>query len=136
MTYLKKLLSLETIAKGDMIGLVKVALPNDNSISNVYLVETLGYNCLFTNESATVFGGEDSSIAFTGRLKGKVYLVDFSKEKVELETCLVAKSDLSCLWHRRLAHVGMRNLAKLQKGEHILELINVVFEKDRLCSVC
>jgi hypothetical protein len=30
----------------------------------------------------------------------------------------------------------MRNLAKLQKGEHILGLINVNFEKDRLCSAC
>jgi hypothetical protein len=28
----------------------------------------------------------------------------------------------------------MRNLAKLQKDEHILGLTNVVFEKDRLCS--
>jgi transposase InsO family protein len=27
-------------------------------------------------------------------------------------------------------------LAKLQKGEHILRLTNVVFEKDRLCSAC
>jgi hypothetical protein len=30
----------------------------------------------------------------------------------------------------------MRNLAKLQTDEHILGLINVVFEKDRLCSAC
>jgi hypothetical protein len=30
----------------------------------------------------------------------------------------------------------MRNLAKLQKDEHILGLTNVVFEKDRLCSAC
>ena len=28
----------------------------------------------------------------------------------------------------------MRNLAKLQKGEHILGLTNVSFEKDRICS--
>jgi transposase InsO family protein len=48
----------------------------------------------------------------------------------------VAKSNLGWLWHRRLAHVGMRNLAKLQKGEHILGLTNVTFEKDRLCSAC
>jgi hypothetical protein len=75
----------------------------------------------------TVFRREDSSIAFTGRLKGKVYLVDFSKEKVEPKTCLVAKFDLGWLWHRRLAHVGMRNLAKLQKGEQILGLTNVIF---------
>jgi transposase InsO family protein len=30
----------------------------------------------------------------------------------------------------------MRNLAKLNKDEHILGLTNVVFEKDRLCSAC
>jgi transposase InsO family protein len=96
----------------------------------------MGYNYLFTNEGVTVFKREDSSIAFIGRLKGKVYLLDFSKEIVEPKTCLVAKSDLGWLWHRRLAHVGMRNLAKLQKGEHILGLTNVIFEKDRLCSTC
>jgi hypothetical protein len=97
-------------SKGDLIGLGKIALSNDNSISNVYLVETLGYNflsvsqlykmgynCLFTNESVTVLRKEDSSIAFTGHLKGKIYLVDFSKEKIELNTCLVAKSDLGWL---------------------------------------
>jgi hypothetical protein len=30
----------------------------------------------------------------------------------------------------------MRNLAKLQKGEHILGLTNLFFEKDRICSAC
>jgi hypothetical protein len=29
------------------------------------------------------------------------------------------------LWHRRLAHVGMKNVHKLLKGEHILGLRNV-----------
>jgi transposase InsO family protein len=40
------------------------------------------------------------------------------------------------LWHRRLAHVRMKNLHKLLKGEHILGLTNVHFEKDRICSAC
>jgi hypothetical protein len=35
------------------------------------------------------------------------------------------------LWHRRLAHVDMRNLHKLQKYDHILGLTNIVFGKDR-----
>jgi hypothetical protein len=69
-------------------------------------------------------------------LKGKLYLVDFSKEKVEPETWLVAKFHLGWFWHRRLAHVGMMNLAKHKKGKHILGLTNVIFEKDRLCSAC
>jgi transposase InsO family protein len=40
------------------------------------------------------------------------------------------------LWHHRLAHVGMMNLHKLLKGENILGLTNVHFEKDRICSAC
>ena len=136
-------------SKGEVIGLGKIVLTHNNSINDVYWVEKLGYNllsisqlclmgynCLFTNEGVTVTRREDSSIAFTGLLKGKVYLVDFSKEKIEPKTCLVAKSDLGWLWHRCLAHVGMRNMAKLQKGGHILGLTNVVFEKNRLCSAC
>jgi hypothetical protein len=60
----------------------------------------------------------------------------WTSQKVDPKACLVAKSDLGWLWHHRLAHVGMRNLAKLQKDEHILGLTSVVFEKDRLCSAC
>jgi hypothetical protein len=52
------------------------------------------------------------------------------------KTCLVAKSSMGWLWHRRLAHVGMRNLAKLLKDEHILGLTNVHFKKDRICKAC
>ena len=100
----------------------KIVLTHNNSINDVYWVEKLGYNllsvsqlclmgynCLFTNEGVTVTRREDSSIAFTGLLKGKVYIVDFSKEKIELKTCLVAKSNLGWLWHRQLAHVGIAN---------------------------
>src|SRR5438105_8755750 len=48
----------------------------------------------------------------------------------------MAKSSMGWLWHRRLAHVGMRNLFKLQKGEHILGLTNVIFEKYKVCGAC
>jgi transposase InsO family protein len=94
------------------------------------------YNCLFTDKGVKVFKREDSSIVFTSQLKNKLYLVDFNKSKAKLETCLVAKSSMGWLWHCRLAHVGMRNLAELLKEEHILGLTNVHFEKDRICSAC
>nr|XP_015634814.1 uncharacterized protein LOC107280634 [Oryza sativa Japonica Group] len=96
----------------------------------------LGYNCLFTDEDVTVFRRDDSSVAFKGKLKGDLYLVDFDVDRVNPEACLIAKSSMGWLWHRRLAHVGMRNLATLLKGEHILGLTNVTFEKDRVCSAC
>ncbi len=63
-------------------------------------------------------------------------MVDFSKESTFHATCLMAKADKGWLWHRRLAHVGMRNLQDLLKGNHILGLTNVSFEKDRVCSAC
>jgi hypothetical protein len=40
------------------------------------------------------------------------------------------------LWHRRLAHVGMKNLHKILKSEHVLGQINVCFEKDMPCAAC
>jgi hypothetical protein len=35
--------------------------------------------------------------------------------RAELDTCLIAKTNMGWLWHRRLAHVGMNNLHKLLK---------------------
>src|SRR5438034_2119181 len=96
----------------------------------------MDYNYLFTNGGVQILRREDSSIAFSGRLKGKLYLVDFTTTRVTPETCLMAKSSMGWLWHRRLAHVGMRNLVKLQKGEHILGLTNVIFEEDKVCGAC
>jgi hypothetical protein len=40
------------------------------------------------------------------------------------------------LWHRCLAHFGMKNLHKLLKGEHVLGLADVCFEKDKPCIAC
>jgi hypothetical protein len=122
-------------SKGRIHGVGKISMTQEHSLSNVLHVDPLsynllsvsqlcemGYDCHFMDKGVTTTRREDSSIAFTGRLKGKLYLVDFNKSKAKLETCLVAKSNRGWLWHRRLAHVGMRNLAKLLKEEHILGL--------------
>nr|ABF94881.1 retrotransposon protein, putative, Ty1-copia subclass, expressed [Oryza sativa Japonica Group] len=135
--------------KGKVVGLGKIAISNDLSIANVLLVKSLnynilsvsqlcsmGYNCLFTDVDVIVYRRNDSSVVFKGVLKGKLYLVDFFSSKAKHETCLVAKSNTGWLWHRRLAHVGMRHLHKLLKHDHILGLTNVQFEKDRVCSAC
>jgi hypothetical protein len=124
-------------------------ITNEHSISNVFLVESLGYNllyvsqlchmgynCLFTNIDVSVFRRSDGSLAFKGVLDDKLYLVDFSEEEADLDACLIAKTSMGWLWHRRLAHVGMKNLHKLLKGEHVLGLTNVCFEKDRPYAAC
>jgi hypothetical protein len=124
-------------------------LSSDHSISNVFLVDSLDYNllsvsqlckmvynCLFTDDGVTVFRRSDDSIAFKGVLNGQLYLVDFNYNNAELDTCLISKTNMGWLWHRRLAHVGMKNLHKLLKGEHILGLTIVNFEKDRIYIAC
>jgi hypothetical protein len=136
-------------SQGKVLGFGKIAITTEHSISKVLLVKSLdynllfvsqlcemGYNCLFTDKGVTVFRRNDGSFAFKGVLRGKLYLVDFIPEEVELDRCLIAKTNMSWLWHRRLAHVGMRNLHKLQKDGHILGLTNIVFEKDRPCRAC
>jgi hypothetical protein len=80
----------------------------------------MGYNYLFTNKGVTVFRRCDSSYDFSDILKGKLYLVDFNPEELELDKCLITKINMGWLWHRRLAHIGTRNLHKLQKEGHCL----------------
>jgi hypothetical protein len=94
------------------------------------------YNYLFTDKGVIVFRRSDGSFVFKGVLRGKLYLVDFILEEVELDRCLITKINMGWLWHRRVAHVDMRNLHKLQKDAHILGLTNIVFKQDRYCGAC
>jgi hypothetical protein len=113
--------------QGLVKGLGKIAISPDHSISNVFLVDSLdynllsvsqlckmGYNCLFTDIGVIVFRRSDDSVAFKGVLEGQLYLVDFNR--AELDTCLIAKTNMGWLWHRRLTHVGMNNLSQTSKG--------------------
>jgi hypothetical protein len=63
----------------------------------------------------TVFRKNDDSLAFKGVLNGQLYLVDLTDDNAELDTCLIAKTNM---------------------GGHLLGLTNVHFEKDRICSAC
>jgi hypothetical protein len=85
-SYVKNKDSQDTIIFGDgnqgkVKGLRKIAITNEHSISNVFLVESLGYNllsvsqlchmgynCLFTNVDVSVFRRSDGSLAFKGVL--------------------------------------------------------------------
>jgi hypothetical protein len=120
-------------SQGQVLGFSKIAITTEYLISKVLLVESLdynllsisqlyerGYNCLFTDKGVTVFSRSDDSFAFKGVLRGKLYLVNFIPEEVELDRCIIEKTNMGWLWHRRLAHIGMRNLHKLQKDDHIL----------------
>jgi hypothetical protein len=93
---------------GKIKGLGKIAISIEHSISNVFLVESLGYNllfvsklchmgynCLFTNIDVSIFRRSDGSLAFKGVLDDKLYLVDFTKENADLYACLIAKINMA-----------------------------------------
>jgi hypothetical protein len=112
-SYIKNKDSHDTIIFGDgnqgkVKGIGKIAITTKYSISNVFLVESLGYNllsvsqlhhmgyhCLFINVDVTIFRISDSSLAFKGVSDDNLYLVDFTKENVDLDACLLAKTNMS-----------------------------------------
>jgi aspartate-semialdehyde dehydrogenase len=94
-------------SQGKVLRFSKIAITIKHSISKVLLVESLDYNllsvsqlyemdynCLFTNKGVTIFRKSDDSFAFKSVLRGKFYLVDFIPEEVELNRCLVAKTNM------------------------------------------
>jgi len=135
--------------KGKDKSLGKIAISNDMSISNVLLVESLnlnllsvaqlcdlGFNCIFGVDDVEIVIVDGSNLIVKGFRYENLYLIDFGLGEAKLSTCLFTKSSMGWLWHRKLTHVGMKQLDRLIKHDLIKGLKYVHFEKDRLCSSC
>jgi hypothetical protein len=129
-------------------GLERIAISNDHSISNVLLVKKLNFNllsvaqlcdlgfkCIF-GVDVEIVSVDGSNLIFKGFRYDNLCLVDFNASDTQLLTCLLTKSSMGWLWHRRLSHVGMKQLNKLVKHDLARGLKDVTFEKDKLCSAC
>jgi hypothetical protein len=112
--------------QGQVLGFGKIAITTEHSISKVLLVESLhynllfisqlyemSYNYLFTDKGVTVFKRSDGSFAIKDVLRGKLYLVHFMPEEVELDKYLITRTNMGWLWHKRLVNVDVRNIYKL-----------------------
>jgi transposase InsO family protein len=135
--------------KGKVKGLGKIAISNDLIISNVLLVESLnfnllsvaqiydlGYKCIFGVDDVEIISMDGFELVFKGFKQGNIYLVDFNDEKSKLSTCLFSKSSMGWLCHRRLGHIGMKQLNRLLEFDLVRGLKNVKFERNKLCSAC
>jgi hypothetical protein len=91
---------------------------------------------LFIEKELVVSKKDEDQVIFKGFRYNNLYLVDFTSEDADLKTCLLTKTSLGWLWHRRLSYVGMSSLKKLMKIELVRGLKDVKFEKDKLCSPC
>jgi hypothetical protein len=94
-------------SQGQVLSFGKIAITTEHSISKVLLVESLdynllsvsqlckmGYNYLFIDKGVTVFRRSDGSFVFKGILRGKLYLMNFIPEEVELDRWLIVKTNM------------------------------------------
>ena len=133
--------------KGKVKGLVKIAISNNMSISNVLLVESMNFDllsvtqlcdlrfkCIFGVDDVEIISVDSSNLIFKGFRYENLHLVDFNASEAQLSICLFTKSSMGWLWHRRLDHVRMKQLNRLIKHDLVKDLKDVVFEKNKLCS--
>jgi hypothetical protein len=94
----------------------------------------LGFKCIFRIDDVEIINVDGSNLIFKGFRYENLYLVDFNASEAQLSTCLFTKSSMGWLWHRRLGHVGIKQLNRLVKHDLVRGLKHVVSEKDKLCS--
>ena len=112
--------------KGKVKGFGKIAISNGMSISNVLLIESLNFNllyvaqlcdlglkCIFRVDDVEIISIDGSNLIFKDFRYENLYLVDFNASEARLSICLFTKSSMGWLWHRRLGHIGMKQLNTL-----------------------
>jgi transposase InsO family protein len=108
---------------------------NFNLLSVAQLCD-LGFKCIFGVGDVEIINVDGSNLIFKGFRYENLYLVDFDANEAKLLTCLLTKSTMGWLWHRRLGHVGMKQLNKLMKHDLVRDLKDITFDKDKICSAC
>jgi hypothetical protein len=96
----------------------------------------LGFKCIFKVDDVEIISIDGSNLIFKGFRYENLYLVDFNAREAQLSTCLITKSSIGWLWHRRLGYIRMKQLNKLIKHDLVRGLIDIIFEKDKLNSAC
>jgi hypothetical protein len=87
---------------------------NFNLLSVAQLCD-LSFKCIFGVDDVEIISVDCSNLIFKGFRYENLYLVDFNARGAQLSTCLITKSSMGWLWHRRLGHIKMKQLNKLIK---------------------
>ena len=73
----------------------------------------IGFKCIFGVDDVEIISVDGSNLIFKGFRYEILYLVDFNASEPQLSTCLFTKSSMGWLWHRRVGHIGMKQLNRL-----------------------
>jgi len=134
--------------KGKILGVGDVGNGTSPLIENVFLVDNLkhnllsisqlcdkGYRVIFESSKCLIENVCNNEVVFFGDRSENVYTIDIEKLTCKNQ-CLSALNDDSWLWHRRLGHASMHLLSKLSKKEVVRGLLNLPFQKDKICDAC
>jgi len=135
--------------KGKIIGIGDVGGGDTLEIKDVVLVEGLKHNLLsisklcdkglkviFESDYCTIHQKNSKEIALKGMRHNNIYLIDLDYASSSNITCLVAKEENPWLWHKRAAHIHMKQLNKLISKDLVIRLPKIKFEKDKIGTAC
>jgi len=75
------------------------------------------------------------SIVLVGKRVNNIYLLNLHHASFSIH-CLLTEEDDTWLWHRRLCHIHMHLLNRLNRKQLVEGLPKLKFENDRICETC
>ena len=74
---------------------------------------------------------EENKVIFNGERDNNIYAIDLSSLTNQGVECFVAIKDDTWIWHRRFGHARMELNGDLRKGDHVIILPKVKFQKGK-----
>ena len=108
-----------------------------NLISVGQLCDT-GHRVEFDSKHSYILSEDRSKCYATSKKRGTMFPLDISLMIGKPQLCLLSRAmtEVSWLWHRKLAHLNFRYINNLVVGEMVRGLPLLKFDNDTLCSAC
>ncbi|KAI3740497.1 hypothetical protein L2E82_30955 [Cichorium intybus] len=109
-----------------------------NLVSISQLVVGTGNVVTFNNQGSVITKEATNEVLLKSERKGSIFPLNLKPVTGGQSLCLLSKanSDVSWLWHRRLAHLNFKDLNKLVAMDLVRGMPALKFDNDSLCSAC
>jgi len=134
--------------KGKMAGVGKISIDPYPPIDNVLFVKGIKQNLLsisqlcdsgldvsFSKEGCVVQLKNDTQLC-TDKWKGNLYKINLSELSNQNVTCVLSIKENHWIWHKKLRHVSLRLISKLQRHDLVRSLPRMSYKDDLLCEAC
>ncbi|KAI3493567.1 hypothetical protein L1887_40767 [Cichorium endivia] len=109
-----------------------------NLVSISQLVVGTGNAVTFNDQGSIITKEATQEVLLKSERKGSMFPLNLKLVTGGQSLCLLSKSnsDISWLWHRRLAHLNFKDLNKLVAMDLVRGMPALKFDNDSLCSAC